>query len=81
MRAVDHVVERFPERMELILRLYLKDEQFRSMCEDLALSISSLRRFERRPDAHIRPEVDDYRALLRELEDEIRGYLATAERA
>ena len=79
MRAVDHVVERFPERKELVRRLYLKDEQFRSMCEDFLLSIDSLRRFEGRPDAHLRPEVDDYRALLGELEAEIRSYLATTE--
>jgi hypothetical protein len=79
MRAVDQVVERFPERMELVRRLYLSDEQFRSICEDFSLSIASLRRFERRPDAHVRPEVDDYRTVLRELEDEIRGYLAMAE--
>jgi hypothetical protein len=79
MRAVDQVVERFPEQMEMVRRLYLSDEQFRSICEDFSLSVDSLRRFERRPDAHLRPEVDDYRTLLRELEDEIRSYLAAAE--
>lgn len=79
MRAVELVVERFPERMDLIRRLYLRDERFRSICEDFSLSIASLQRFEGRPDAHLRPEVDDYRSMLRELEAEPRTYLTAAE--
>jgi hypothetical protein len=79
MRAVDHVVERFPERMDAIRRLYLRDEQFRAACEDFALSICSLRRFEARPDAHLRPEVDDYLMVVRELEKELCSYLSAAE--
>jgi hypothetical protein len=79
MRAVDHVSERFPDRIGSVRRLYLRDERFRAICEDLALSISSLRRFEKRPDAHMRPEVDDYRTVLRELEIELRDYLIAAE--
>jgi hypothetical protein len=81
MRPVDHVVERFPERRELVQRLYLRDDMFRSMCEDFALSVSSPRVVERRPDAHLRPEVDDYRTVLRELEEENRDYLTAAEGA
>lgn len=76
MRAVDHVLERFPARQEQIRRLYLRDDRFRAICEDFALSVASLRWFEGRPDALLRPEIDDYRTLLRELEDEIGGYLA-----
>jgi hypothetical protein len=78
MRPVDQVVEHFPERRAMVRRLYLKDEQFRSICEDFGLSTDSLRRFVLRPDAHLRPEIDDYRALLRELEQEIRHYLTVA---
>ncbi|MHA3979831.1 hypothetical protein ACW9UR_19315 [Halovulum sp. GXIMD14794] len=71
MRVVDQVSERFPDRALLIRRLYLRDEGFRAVCEDLALTLSSLRRFEARPDAHLRPEVDDYRTVLCELEAEL----------
>ena len=78
MRAVDHTVERLPEWTNTIRRLYLKDERFRAICEDFALSIGALRRFEDRSDAHLRPEVEDYRAMVRELEDELRSYLAAA---
>jgi hypothetical protein len=75
MRAVEHVVRLFPGRDEAVRRLYLRDELFRSIAEDLALSVASLRRFERHPDACLRPEVDDYRNLVGELEDELRAYL------
>lgn len=79
MRAVDHVIERFPERMQIVRRLYLRDEKFRAICEDFALSIQALRRFEQRPDAQFRPEVEDYRTVLRELEKELADYMAAAE--
>lgn len=79
MRAVDHVAERFPDRAATVRRLYLSDERFRSACEDFALSVASLRRFETRPDAALRPEIDDYRRLLRELGDELAHYLSAAE--
>ncbi|MBK0400120.1 hypothetical protein H0I76_13050 [Limibaculum sp. M0105] len=58
-------------------QLYLKDERFREACEDYAASIASLRRFEARDDAELRPEVQDYRRLLRELEDELHKYLSS----
>lgn len=79
MRTVDHVVERFPDRVATVRRLYLKDERFRAACEDFALSVASLRRFEARPDSELRPEIDDYRRLLQELGDELAAYLAAAE--
>ena len=79
MRAVDHVIEHFPESAAVVRRLYLRDERFRSVCEDFALSIHSLRRFEARVDADRRPEVEDYRKLLRELEQELRSYLPSDE--
>jgi hypothetical protein len=79
MRAVDHVAERFPDRGATVRRLYLSNEGFRAACEDFALSLASLRRFQARPDSAIRPEVDDYRTLLRELEDELSDYLIAAD--
>jgi hypothetical protein len=79
MHAVDHAIERFPASAAIVRRLYLSNEHFRSICQDLALSISELRRFEARNDAHLRPEVEDYRKLLGELELELREYLEAAE--
>ncbi len=79
MRAVDHVAERFPERMDAVRRLYLRDERFRAVCEDFALSMISLRKFEARPDADIRPEVEDFRTVVLELEEELLEHLDAAE--
>ena len=79
MHVVDHVIELFPASAAIVRRLYLSNEHFRATCQDLALSISSLRRFEARNDAHLRPEVEDYRKLLGELELELRRYLDAAE--
>jgi hypothetical protein len=79
MRAVDPVVERFSSQTPLVRRLYLSDARFRGLCEDFALSISSLHRFEARSDAHLRAEIDDYRVLIKELEIELRNYLNLAE--
>lgn len=78
-RAVDQVIERFPERVQTVRLLYLRDERFRAICEDFTLAISALQRFEQRPDASLRPEVDDYRTLVRELEEELRVHLMAAD--
>ncbi len=77
MRAINLVIDRFPGRSAGIRRLYLKDERFRAICEEYALSWASLRRFEERPDGCRRPEVEDYRTIIGELEDEIRACLAS----
>ncbi|WP_353471785.1 hypothetical protein PVT71_10775 [Salipiger sp. H15] len=78
MRAVDHAIERFPDHAEAVRRLYLSDERFRAICEDLSLALSSLHHFERHPDAGRRPEIDDFREVLRELEAEMRSHLNAA---
>ena len=78
MRPVDLALERFPESAALVRKLYLKDERFRAVCEDLALAVSSLRSFENRKDAHLRPEIADYQRLLKELEGELRSHISSA---
>ncbi|WP_306753140.1 hypothetical protein [Paracoccus actinidiae] len=75
MRAVDLAVGFFPDRAKAIRRLYLKDEQFRSICEDLFLAQASLRQFEGKPDAETLEEVKDFRTVLQELKAELRAYL------
>jgi hypothetical protein len=75
MRAVDLAVGFFPDCALAVRRLYLKDEQFRSICEDLLLAQDSLRRFEGRNDAETRVEIEDLRNILQELKTELRAYL------
>lgn len=79
MHVIDQVLARFPEKVATVRRLYLRDERFRSVCEDYVLCVDSLRRFEDRYDASTRPEVTDFRQIQRELEHELRSYLTTAE--
>lgn len=77
MRAIDRVIERFPEMASTARALYLRDERFRSICDDLSLAFASLQAFEQRPDANARPEIADYRQVLEELEAELESYLRT----
>ncbi|HRO12228.1 hypothetical protein [Amaricoccus sp.] len=72
-------VERFPEAAATLHRLARSDADFREICEEYALAQESLARFEARPDAAERPEVDDYRTVIAELEGEIDRILKEAE--
>lgn len=65
------VFDRFPRFVPAIRRLFLKDHGFRSICEDYALAVESLARFEGLPDAEYRTEIPEYRSVIRELELEI----------
>lgn len=55
----------------MIRRLFLADPTFRSVCEDYRLAAEALTAFRRRPDAATRPEIEDYRRVMAELEAEI----------
>ena len=69
------VSDRFPQFVSVIRRLFLKDHGFRSVCEDYALAVETLARFERLPDADFRTEIPEYKRVVRELEVEILSYL------
>lgn len=64
-------VARFPEAAAALRRLALTDPEFREICEEYALAQESLAGFEARADAAERPEIDDYRTVIAELESEI----------
>jgi hypothetical protein len=67
---------RFPEDSALVRRLMLRDETFRTICEEYVLACTSLSWFEALPDGHLRREVADFRALIPGLEIEIEQFLA-----
>jgi hypothetical protein len=71
-------VERFPEAAATLRRLAPADPELREICEEYALALQSLARFETRPDAAERPEVGDYRTVIAELEAEIDRILKEA---
>jgi hypothetical protein len=76
MRVVDFVIERFPGKASAVRRLYLRDQNFRAICDDLALCTASLQAFEARKDGRRTKEIHEYRALQHELETELRSLLA-----
>lgn len=78
-RMLNMVLENFPSHSQLILALSLSDRLFRSLLEDLLLAQESLARFEARPDADQRPEIPEYKTIIRELQDDVQAYLATSE--
>ena len=50
------IIKRFPEHELAIERLVRKNEGFRSMCEDYAVGVAALRRWERASDPEARGE-------------------------
>jgi hypothetical protein len=77
-RKLALVLEMFPGHRKTIATLSLSDRPFRSLIEDLVLAHEALERFEARPDADDRPEILEYRTIIRELEDDVRAYLAAS---
>ena len=75
---LDQVLARFPDRAETIRRLYLANDGFRSACADHGLALAALSAFEARPDSGSRPEVAEYRQLIRDLESELAALIAAA---
>lgn len=77
---LDQTLRRFPDDSEAIRRLFLADPRFRGVCEDYRLATEALAGFLRRADALARPEIEDYRRVMAELESEIAS-LVQANRA
>lgn len=75
---LEQIIKRFPGKGALIRRLALKDEVFRTICEEYTLARTSLSWFEGRPDASERPEIADYKSVIAGLEDEITEILQNA---
>ncbi len=69
------VVERFPDQQASILRLARSDESFRALCEEYDLARKSYGRLQVSPDRAA--EVAEYRAVIAELEEEIRQFLGS----
>lgn len=74
-RGLRLILLRFPSQADDIRLAALRDRRFRSLCEDFALALEALARFEARPDAAERKEIPEYRTLVAELEAEVAGYL------
>lgn len=77
---MESILEQFPERQSEIERLYLESADFRELCQDYkevrSLVVAPTDSGETDQDA-----VDEYRALLQDLETEIKEYLNAKLRA
>jgi hypothetical protein len=69
------VIERFPDQQVRILRLALCDAGFRDLCEEYDLARKSYGRLQVSPERAA--EVAEYRAVIADLEEEIRGFLGS----
>ena len=82
-RPETEVIKRFPEHELAIERLARSSESFRSMCEDYAVGVEALRRWERMTEAtdtKCATGIVELRDSLAELETEIGQALAGAAR-
>ncbi len=66
----------FPERAGEIPRLALRNDVFRNICEDYGMALEALRRLEMRNHPLDLETILEYRALIRDLERELREELA-----
>jgi hypothetical protein len=70
-KPATRLINRFPEHELAIERLARKSESFRSMCEDYAVGIEALRRWERTTDPQRAARIAELRKSLAELEEEM----------
>ncbi len=66
------VVERFPSRELAIRRLVLRNTEFSAVCDDHKACSEALWHWGYQGD---KDRADEYRALLKEIEDEISAFL------
>jgi hypothetical protein len=74
-----HIRERFPDKTRAIDLLVAQDPEFLTLCEDFDACVDALQYWaeSKQPEAETR--VDEYRTLVRELQEEITQALAALE--
>jgi hypothetical protein len=63
--------ERFPDRKQTIKALFEKSESFQTLCDDYRQCAEALQYWNRASDKDAPARTREYKALLRELEEEI----------
>ncbi len=71
-----YIRERFPDKKQSIDRLMAEDPGFLALCDDYDVCVNALHYWSKsgEPEAEIR--VNEYRTLIRELEEEVTEILA-----
>lgn len=76
--AIEALVQRFPAHAQSIRRLQAQDATFRAVCEDYAEALRALAYWEA-ADQSSHSKAEEYRRLVKELEDEAASALQAYE--
>ena len=74
-----HIRERFPDKKHTIDLLMTKDPEFFDLCEDYDACVDALRYWAKSEKPEAETRVNEYHALVRELEEEITQVLVALE--
>ena len=74
-----HIRERFPDKSHIIDLLMAEDSEFLTLCEDYDVCVYALRYWAKSKAPEAETRVNEYRTLVRELEEEITQALAAVE--
>ena len=66
-----HIRELFPDKKHAIDLLTAEDPEFLTLCEDHDACVKALRYWAKSKEPEAETRVDEYRALVRELQEEI----------
>ena len=66
-----HIRERFPDKKHSLNLLMAEDSEFLAMCEDYDACVNALRYWTESKEPEAKTRVNEYRALVRDLEEEI----------
>ena len=73
--SVFHILEKFPDRAGDIKRLYKKNQEFQTICEDYRQCAEALHHWNQSNQKEAATRRQEYEQLLQELVDEIWLYL------
>ena len=74
-----HIRERFPDKKHNIDFLMAKDPEFFDLCEDHDACVDALRYWAKSEKPEAETRIDEYRTLVRELQEEITQALLAME--
>jgi hypothetical protein len=74
-----HILEKFREDSHTIAHLIEEDGEFHALCEDYEVCVEALRYWAKSKEPEAETRVNEYRTLIKELEEEITQALAALE--
>ncbi len=70
-----HIREQFPDKKQSLDLLMAEDSEFLALCEDYDACVNALRYWAESKDPEAETRVNEYRVLVRELEEEVTSTL------